>query len=81
MGIGVIFDNESQPITITSHLGRYAVVTVARIVSNTYLRIFGKHFTKVNRRMGVVVSYAPNGSNLDALRDKCKAAASKVEVY
>ena len=31
MGIGVISDSESQPITITSHLGRYAVVTVARI--------------------------------------------------
>ncbi len=31
MGVGVISDNESQPITITSHMGRYAVVTVARI--------------------------------------------------
>ena len=31
MGMGVISDCESQPITITSHLGRYAVVTVARI--------------------------------------------------
>lgn len=31
MGIGVISDCESQPITITSHLGRYAVATVARI--------------------------------------------------
>ena len=31
MGVGVISDNESQPITITSHIGRYAVVTVARI--------------------------------------------------
>ena len=31
MGVGVISDSESQPITITSHLGRYAVVTVARI--------------------------------------------------
>ena len=31
MGVGVISDCESQPITITSHLGRYAVVTVARI--------------------------------------------------
>lgn len=31
MGIGVISDNESQPITITSHLGRYAVVSAARI--------------------------------------------------
>ena len=49
--------------------------------TNTYLRIFGKPYTKVNRRMGVVVSYAPNGSELDALRDKCKEAASKVEVY
>ena len=49
--------------------------------TNTYLRIFGKPYTKVNRRMGVVVSYAPNGSGLDELRDKCKEAASKVEVY
>ncbi|MBQ6872546.1 MAG: formate-dependent phosphoribosylglycinamide formyltransferase [Bacteroidales bacterium] len=49
--------------------------------TNTYLRIFGKPFTKVNRRMGVVVSYAPNGSDINALREKCKAAASKVEVY
>lgn len=31
MGVGVISDSEAQPITITSHLGRYAVVTVARI--------------------------------------------------
>ena len=31
MGIGVISDCESQPITITSHLGRYAVASVARI--------------------------------------------------
>ena len=50
-------------------------------LSNTHLRIFGKPFTKVNRRMGVIVSYAPNGSDLNALRDKCKAAAAKVEVY
>ena len=31
MGVGVISDNESQPITITSHLGRYAIVSAARI--------------------------------------------------
>lgn len=49
--------------------------------TNTYLRIFGKPYTKVNRRMGVVVSYATNGSDLNALRDKCKEAATKVEVY
>ncbi len=31
LGVGVISDNESQPITITSHLGRYALVTVSKI--------------------------------------------------
>ncbi len=49
--------------------------------SDTYLRIFGKPYTKLNRRMGVVLCYAPNGSNLDALRDRCKAAAARVEVW
>lgn len=48
---------------------------------DTYLRIFGKPTTRVNRRMGVVVCYAPLGSSLDALRDKCKRIAAKVEVY
>ena len=33
-----------------------------------------------NRRMGVVLCYAPVGSDLDALRDKAKALAAKVEV-
>jgi amidophosphoribosyltransferase len=31
IGIGVISDTESQPITLTSHLGRFAVVTIGRI--------------------------------------------------
>ncbi len=31
MGVGIISDKEAQPITITSQIGRYAVVTVARI--------------------------------------------------
>ena len=48
---------------------------------NTYLRIFGKPTTRKNRRMGVVVSYAPLGSDLDALREKCKAVAAKVKVF
>ncbi len=48
---------------------------------NTYLRIFGKPYTKLNRRMGVALCYAPLGSDMDALRDKCKATAAKVEVY
>ena len=48
---------------------------------DTYLRIFGKPFTRVNRRMGVVLCYAPLNSELDALRDKAKRIAEKVEVY
>ncbi len=48
---------------------------------NTYLRIFGKPFTRVNRRMGVVLCYAPVGSDIDQLRDKVKRIAQKVEVY
>ena len=48
---------------------------------DTYLRIFGKPFTRVNRRMGVVLCYAPLDSDLDALRDKAKRIAEKVEVY
>ncbi len=31
IGVGIISDNESQPVTVTSHLGRFAVVTVAKI--------------------------------------------------
>lgn len=48
--------------------------------TSTYLRIFGKPEAHVGRRMGVVVSYAPNGSDLNQLRDKCKAAAAQVKV-
>lgn len=46
----------------------------------TDIRIFGKPSARVGRRMGVVVSYAPLGSDLDALRDRTKAAAAKVAV-
>ena len=31
LGIGIISDMESQPITVTSHLGRYSVVSVGRV--------------------------------------------------
>ena len=48
---------------------------------DTYLRIFGKPFTRVNRRMGVVLCYAPLDADLDALRDKAKRIAEKVEVF
>ena len=60
---------------------RYRGLAEAVAEADTDIRIFGKPYTKVNRRMGVVVCNAPNESDMDALRDKCKAAAAKVEVY
>lgn len=60
---------------------QYRGIEEAVVEPDTDIRIFGKPYTKVNRRMGVVVCNAPNGSDMDALRDKCKAAAAKVEVY
>lgn len=50
-------------------------------LSDTYVRIFGKPSTRVNRRMGVVVCYGPKDADMDALRDKCKAAADMIKVY
>lgn len=52
MGVGVISDSEAQPITITSHLGRYAVVTVSRIdnideLADELLRD-GHHFAELS---------------------------------
>ncbi|MDE6069417.1 MAG: formate-dependent phosphoribosylglycinamide formyltransferase [Alistipes sp.] len=46
----------------------------------TDIRIFGKPSARVGRRMGVVVSYAPLVSDLEALRERTKAAAAKVEI-
>ena len=50
-------------------------------LEDTNIRLFGKPTTRVNRRMGVVLSYAPNGADIDALREKAIAAASEIEVY
>ncbi|MBO7316176.1 MAG: formate-dependent phosphoribosylglycinamide formyltransferase [Paludibacteraceae bacterium] len=66
---------------VSSEAPRYSGEEEVCRETNTYLRIFGKPSIRKNRRMGVVVSYAPLGSDLDALREKCKAAAAKVKVY
>lgn len=52
MGIGVISDNESQPITITSSIGRFSVVTVGRIDNikelTDQLLDRGNHFSELS---------------------------------
>ncbi len=60
---------------------RYRGLEFVTAEEDTDLRIFGKPTTRVNRRMGVVVCNAPIDGDLDALRDKCKRLAGKVEVY
>lgn len=60
---------------------KYRGVENAYKEENTNLRIFGKPFTRKNRRMGVVLCYAPLGADMTALRDKAKRIADQVEVY
>ena len=45
------------------------------------VRIFGKPFTRMHRRMGVVVVSGALDADVENLRDKAKRLASKVEVY
>ncbi len=51
-GIGVISDTDSQPMVMNSHLGKYAVVTVARVNNMNELEAGllerGKHFTELS---------------------------------
>lgn len=51
-GIGVISDTDAQPILINSHLGRFAIVTVAKIDNMTELEAdmlkAGRHFAEIS---------------------------------
>lgn len=46
----------------------------------TELRIFGKPYSKVNRRMGVALCYASLDADLGELRERAKRIADKVSV-
>lgn len=60
---------------------QYDGLEAASAQENTYIRIFGKPATRVNRRMGVTLCYAPLGASLDEVRDQAKSAASKIRVF
>jgi len=45
------------------------------------IRIFGKPYTRLKRRMGVVVVNGENGCDIETLRDKAKRLAGYVEVF
>ncbi len=64
----------------SSEKPEYQGIEAVAAEENMQIRIFGKPTTRKNRRMGVVVGYGANGDDLDALRDRVKSAAAKVEV-
>ena len=69
-----------SPEAISAHPEYEGVGRAMASAPQLDVRIFGKPSARVNRRMGVVVGYAPLGSDLDALRDRVKAAAAEIRV-
>ena len=65
---------------VETNTPQYAGMEEVCAAQRTYLRIFGKPEAHVGRRMGVVVCWDELTASQDALRDKCKALASKVIV-
>lgn len=63
-GIGVISDTDPQPIVINSHLGRFAIVTVAKINNIDELE---KELLANNMHFGELSSGATNPTELIAL--------------
>lgn len=55
-GIGVISDTEAQPIVVNSHLGRFAVATVSKIVNSDEIEDYflKKHHTFSETSQGTV---------------------------
>lgn len=56
LGVGVISDTEAQPIQVTTHLGRFAVVTVSRIINMDELESYflKKHQTFAETSQGTI---------------------------
>jgi amidophosphoribosyltransferase len=56
LGVGVISDTEAQPIQVTTHLGRFAVVSVSRIINLDELESYflKKHQTFAETSQGSI---------------------------
>jgi amidophosphoribosyltransferase len=63
-GIGVISDHEAQPIVVTSHLGRFAVATVSKIVNIDELE---QQFLKQRRTFSETSQGSVNPTELVAM--------------
>lgn len=63
-GIGVISDTEAQPIVVNSHLGKFAIVTVSKIVNDAELE---KRFLKKNKHFAETSQGCVNPTELVAM--------------
>jgi amidophosphoribosyltransferase len=76
-GIGVISDHEAQPIRVTSHLGRFAVATVSKIVNIDELEA---DYLRLNRTFSETSQGSVNPTELVAmLIADCKDFVSGIE--
>ena len=64
IGIGVISDTEAQPILVTSHLGRFAVATVSKIINIDELE---ERFMKMRRTFAETSQGSVNPTELVAM--------------
>ena len=64
IGIGVISDNDPQPIIINSHLGKFAIVTVAKVCNMDQLE---KELLDEGAHFGELSSGRTNQTELIAL--------------
>lgn len=64
IGIGVISDTEAQPILVTSHLGKFAVATVSKIVNIDELE---ERFVQLRRTFSETSQGAVNPTELVAM--------------
>lgn len=63
-GVGVISDNDAQPLVLNSHLGRFAIVTVAKINN---LEELERQLLSQNMHFGELSSGSTNPTELVAL--------------
>ncbi len=66
--------------TDSQNYPKYTGLEKAAAFPQTNFRIFGKPFTRVNRRMGVALAYAPVGTSTDIVRKVAKEVADCIEV-
>lgn len=77
IGIGVISDTEAQPILVTSHLGRFAIATIAKIVNIDELE---ERYMQQHRTFSEISQGSVNPTELVAmLIAECKDFVSGIE--